>query len=215
VSGSGRLTDSNAWTRRDTIGGVILATAVLGVPALVVRLSGPAGEKEATDRQKAIATRVAQLVIPATDTPGGGDVGAGDFLVLALAHGLDETGKPAAGDAIQGANASYRRADGSLDHLSWLEDSLDTHAGGDFLAAPIERQQAALELIDRAAFAAPMPSGPWAKIKGLLLTGYYTSEAGGSKELRYELVPGRFDADIPLRPTDRAWSSDWTAVEFG
>jgi hypothetical protein len=51
--------------------------------------------------------------------------------------------------------------------------------------------------------------------QGLILTGYYSSEAGASKELQYNLIPGRWDADIPLKPGDRAYSSDWTAVEFG
>jgi len=54
-----------------------------------------------------------------------------------------------------------------------------------------------------------------AKVKGLILTGYYTSEVGGARELRYELVPGRYDPKVPITPETRAWSSDWTAVDFG
>ena len=124
------------------------------------------------------------MLIPRTDTPGGADVGADKFLVFALAHGLDGTQGPDAGAAIQGANARYRRADGKLDHLAWLADELDQRANGDFLTAPLARQQTALDMIDRAAFANHQSTGPWPKIKGLLLTGYYTSEVGGSKELK-------------------------------
>lgn len=202
--------------RREMVAAGVLALGVVGVPLAVLRsMRVPDGDVPPTERQLAIAKDVAQVLIPRTDTPGGADVGADDFLVLALAHGLDGTRVPASGNDIQGANAVYNRADGTLDHLSWLEDQLDRHARGDYLAAPLARRQAALDAIDAAAFANHGASGPWPKIKGLLLTGYYTSEAGGSKELRYELVPGRFDPDLPLRPADRAWSSDWTAVEFG
>jgi len=87
------------------------------------------------------------------------------------------------------------------DYLGWLEGELTRH--GDDLAA-----------LDKEAFSSREPS-PWKTIKALILVGYYTSEAGASQELRYELVPGRWDADIPLSPSDRAWSSDWTAVDFG
>lgn len=202
--------------RREMVAAGVLALGVVGVPLAVLRsMRVPEGDVPPTERQLAVAKDVAQLLIPRTDTPGGADVGAHDYLVLALAHGLDGTRVPASGNDIQGANALYGRPDGSLDHLAWLEDQLDGKARGDYLAAPLARRQAALDVIDQAAFANHQASGPWAKIKGLLLTGYYTSEAGGSKELRYELVPGRFDPDLPLTPKDRAWSSDWTAVEFG
>ncbi|UAJ11089.1 gluconate 2-dehydrogenase subunit 3 family protein [Glacieibacterium megasporae] len=204
-----------SFDRREVIGAAVLAVAVIGVSAAVVR-SKRAPESEApTERQLAVARQVAQVLIPRTDTPGGADVGADKFLVLALAHGLDGTRGPDAGGAIQGATVRYRRSDGSLDHLAWLERELDDRSQGNFITAPLARQQAALQMIDKAAFATHQTTGPWPKIKGLLLTGYYTSEAGGSKELNYELVPGRFDPDLPLKPGMHAYSSDWTAVEFG
>jgi hypothetical protein len=49
----------------------------------------------------------------------------------------------------------------------------------------------------------------------LILTGYYTSEIGGARELQYELTPGRYDPAVAIRPGERAYSSDWTAVDFG
>ncbi len=204
------------WDRREVIGAGALALGVIGLPAAVMRLSRPADpDAPPSDRQRAIAADVADLLIPANDTPGAAAVGAHEFLIVALAHGLDGTRAPAAGSEIQGANAVYARADGSLDHLAWLEDELDRGARGDYLAQPVARRQAALDRIDSAAFANHQAAGPWPRIKGLLMTGYYTSEIGGSKELRYELVPGRFDPDIPLAPADRAWSSDWNAVAYG
>lgn len=72
-----------------------------------------------------------------------------------------------------------------------------------------------LAALDAAAFAPDAPPSPWKAIKGLILTGYYTSEVGGSVELNYELVPGAWRPDIPLEPGQRAYSSDWTAVDFG
>jgi hypothetical protein len=47
---------------------------------------------------------------------------------------------------------------------------------------------------------------PWHTIKNLILIGYYTSEVGGSQELQYELVPTRFDPDLPMTSATRAYS---------
>lgn len=44
--------------------------------------------------------------------------------------------------------------------------------------------------------------------------GYYTSETGASKELRYELIPGRFDPDIAVTRQFRALSNDWTGLSI-
>jgi hypothetical protein len=63
--------------------------------------------------------------------------------------------------------------------------------------------------------APPQPKAPtpvdyqasYRRLRGLVLFGYYTSEIGGSQELRYELVPGRYDADIPYDPNERAYSN--------
>lgn len=203
------------WTRRDTLGGAALFALVVGIPVATVRMTDTSDV--VTDRQRAILREAAQGVIPRTDTPGAGDIGAHDFVILALAHGLDGTRAPAAGAALPATVARHVRRDGTLDYLDWLEWQLDTRAHGDFLRAAPARRQAALGAVDAEAFAETdrtAPESPWKKLKALILTAYYTSETGGSRELQYELVPGKWEPDLPLIPGSRAWSSDWTAVEF-
>ncbi|OAN63158.1 gluconate 2-dehydrogenase subunit 3 family protein [Sphingomonas sp. TDK1] len=202
------------WSRRDFFGGAALLALAVGIPATVVRYSDLDPSDEPSDRQRAMIARVSQLVIPRTDTAGAGDVGVGDFVILALAHGLEGSRAPVAADAMPNL-ASYQRRDGSLRHLDWLDTQLDQRAAGDFQKADTGRRVTALQTLDREAFAEGVRLHPWRTIKGLILTGYYTSEIGGSKELNYELVPGRWDPDLPLKATDHAWSSDWTAVDFG
>ena len=43
-------------------------------------------------------------------------------------------------------------------------------------------------------------------MKQLTLLGYFTSEPGATKALRYVPVPGRFDACIPYKKGDKAWA---------
>lgn len=202
------------WSRRDFFGGAALLAMAVGIPAAVARYSDLDPSDEPSDRQRAMIAGVSQLVIPRTDTAGAGEVGVGDFVILALAHGLEGSRAPVAADAMPNV-ARYQRRDGSLRHLDWLETQLDQRASGDFQKADPARRIAALQALDGEAFGEGVRSHPWRTIKGLILTGYYTSEVGGSKELNYELVPGRWDPDLPRTPATHAYSSDWTAVDFG
>ena len=36
-------------------------------------------------------------------------------------------------------------------------------------------------------------------VRGLTLMGYYTSEAGATRELDFQIIPGRFDGCVDLR----------------
>jgi hypothetical protein len=169
---------------------------------------------EPSERQRDLMRAVSQLVIPRTGTAGAGDAGVGDFVILALVHGLDGARAPIASDALPPLAATHRRNDGSLRHVAWLEAELDRAANGDWLGKPEARRAALLTRLDADAFAAK-GEHPWKTVKGLILTGYYTSETGGARELRYELTPGRFDPAVAVKPGERAFSSDWTAVDFG
>lgn len=201
--------------RREVLGGAALFALVVGVPFAAVQLSDLEGDHRPSDRQRELVAEVADLVIPRTTTPGARALGVGDFVILALAHGLSGTGVPMASGAITPALRPFVRRDGSLRYLDWLEKTLDAAANGDFMRQPLAERTKLLAALDAAALAQGAAWSPWVAIKGLILTGYYTTETGGSRELRYELVPGRFDPDLPIDAGHRAWSSDWTAVEFG
>jgi len=135
---------------------------------------------------------VCDAIIPDTDTPGARQAGVPAWLPLAMRHGL------------AGASPSDRDA---------LARELDAAAGGAFLSQPPEQRRLACEQVDAAAYAAGSGSA-WPRIKRLVLMGYYSSEAGATRELQYQLVPGRFDPDLPVGPGQRAWSSDWMTRGF-
>ncbi len=193
------------------MGGAALLALALGVPVAAIRLSEFDADEAPSERQRALLREVSQLVIPRTKTPGAGDVGAGDFVLLALAHGLEKSREPWAGEG----QSTFLRVDGSLRMADWLEHELNQRVGGDFLRRDGAARAKALAALDVEAFAESAAPSPWKVITGLVLTGYYTSEAGGSQELRYELVPGHYEAKVQLKPGDAAFSSDWAAVDFG
>jgi len=171
----------------------------------------------ADDERRKIVERVSALVIPDTDTPGAEKTGVAQFVELALRHGLDGTRDPGSSAAIPLADEidDGHEAHAAKRLLTPVKTALDEAAGGDFLAATPEQQTKALTALDAQAFRPGNDDHPWHKLKDLILTGYYTSQIGGSKELNYELVPGRWDSNIALGAGDHAYSSDWTAVDFG
>ena len=44
-------------------------------------------------------------------------------------------------------------------------------------------------------------------MKELTLLGYFTSEPGATKALRYVAVPGRYEGCIPYKKGDKAWAT--------
>lgn len=201
----------NGWSRREFFGAASLLALALGLPVVAVRLSDLPADEAPTEAQRALLREVSQLVLPRTGTPGAGEVGTGDFVLLALAHGLEKSREPLPAGSI--AYGTFLRSDSSLRHADWLEHELNRRADGLFVTAADRAK--ILAALDTEAFAAGVESHPWRTIKALILTGYYTSETGGARELRYELVPGRWDPDLPATPQTVAFSSDWTAVDFG
>ncbi|MEA1672041.1 gluconate 2-dehydrogenase subunit 3 family protein [Nitrospirillum sp. BR 11163] len=181
-----------------------------GVDASAVKALAPS--------QRALLDRVADLTIPDSDTPGALAVGVPAFVTLAFAHGLHGAGAP-----VPAARFTGGAGPAGATVLDWLKFELDLKAGGAFLTAAHAVQLQALTALDSEAYApSGAPSGapggdasPWRLLKGLIVTGYYTSEAGASQELQYDLVPGHWDPDVPVGPHARAWSNDWTAVDFG
>ena len=43
-------------------------------------------------------------------------------------------------------------------------------------------------------------------MKELALLGYFTSEIGYTKAMRYTETPGRYDPCAPFEPGDKAWA---------
>ena len=102
-------------------------------------------------------------------------------------------------------------------HIALVSNELGRSAGKDFLVASPAGRSAAMQAMDDAVFSgiAPVPlEAAWKTLKRALINTYYTSETGASKDLVYELVPGRWEPDVPLTEQPRAYSTDSLARRF-
>ena len=144
-----------------------------------------------TPAKRAFVERLCDIVIPDTDTPGARRAGVPAFFALALAHGLEDS-SPA-----------------DLDQL--LKD-VNLGAGREAHELDARQLHDAVAAIDAKAF--ETRGSYWARLKKVLIIGYYTSEIGGSQELRYELTPGKYEPDLPVTAETRALSNDWVGLHF-
>lgn len=169
--------------RRRFLAGVGLAAAATGIWSMVGSV-GPA------DAAPPLVDFVCDQTIPQTDTAGALSAGVPQFLQLAIQHGL---------------------AGAKPDLLVKLSKELDQAAGGRFADLTDAEKIKVLTKHDAACYQGGRPSGAevWPTVKRLILIGYYTSEPGGSHELRYELDPGGFKPDLPYKAGDRAYVNDW------
>ncbi len=176
----------------------LLCGTAMALPALTLR---PAYARTAP--AQTLMARLCDIIIPDTDTPGARAAGVAEFLPFALSHELF------GGDAT------------TLDALTRHLDARTGRSG--FLAADAAKQIAIITALDHATFSrAPPPPVPlpaqgstmplpsvaapvdnesqrlWRIVKSGIVTSFYTSESGGSRTLAYELVPGRYDADVAL-----------------
>jgi hypothetical protein len=177
--------------RRELVAaGAAVGAAVIVPQTIWAALSSNAGPV-ATDR---FMDTLCDLVVPASDTPGAVQAGVPAFVRLALTHGL---------------------RDSVPEDRAHVNQKLDELAGGRFMALDHAKQREIVERMDAAAFERGVPPSPWTRIKALILIGYYTSEIGSSKELHYELAPGRWEPDVELQPGEREWSTNWVGVKYG
>ncbi len=148
----------------------------------------------------ATVTAMAELIIPQTDTPGAKAVRVNGFIDVILSdwYSDDDRAKFVAGLADVDARA----------HLLF---------GMDFIEASQEQQASILELLggemsqafDALASAPrgyrgsdPAPEDNfYFMFRQLVLTGYFTSEAGFMQQLHEEIIPGYYNGCIPVAST--------------
>jgi hypothetical protein len=183
-------------SRREAFAGA-LAT-LWGVPAIAHAQAAQAvpawAPKAFTVDEARTLTAACERIFPATDTPGATSVGVPQFIDRAMAGWAeaDETQRLRAGLA-----------------------NLDAHARAQFrapfAALPAEAQDALLMATEAEAnrFATAQPPQPhwFLALRELATAGYFTSEIGATRALRYDPIPGEFRGCVPLKEIGRGWAT--------
>ena len=130
-----------------------------------------------------LVSRLSELIIPRTETPGALDLNVPGYVDGLMADWASEETQDA-----------HRRA------LAEIDRRLSTDGG--FMALDEAEAERVLAELDRSAFEeAADELGGYRTFKGYVTRSYFATEGGAQEELQWVGVPGRWDPDVLV--TDR------------
>src|SRR5579871_3953131 len=144
-------------------------------------LANESAPRSLNAHQYATVKEMAEMILPATETPGASDVGAGEFIDLILTEWSDEGERTRFVAGLDDVDTRSKRLFG--------KDFVDcsTVQQAEILVALGEKMAEDTERLRNQAFAnAESPdAGFYSMLRRLTLTAYYTSEAGATQELHF------------------------------
>ena len=152
-----------------------------------------------TEADLALMDEIGETILPDSDrSPGAKAAGIGRFMETIVTDCYSES-----------EQALFRS--GLLDitqrsHRQYGKDSMNITEGQRFALL------SALDKETRAAAANETPHA-YTMIKQLTIWGYFTSETGQTKALRYDPNPGGFRGNVDYTPGDRAWVGPLSSID--
>jgi hypothetical protein len=112
-------------------------------------------------------------------------------------------------------NDCYTAADQKIfkEGMTKLDEASEKMSKASFMKSTAEQRTALLTAIDKEAKEyqdkkkKEDPNHYFTMMKQLTLLGYFTSEIGATKAMRYVAVPGKFEGCVDYKKGDKAWAS--------
>lgn len=133
---------------------------------------------------------MAEMILPRTDTPGAADVGVAEFIDLMLTEWYDAPERERFTIGCDDVDMRTRKLFGK----DFVDCSADQQAEmlRDLGERMIEELDPERKWLEADAESAPEArENFYAMLRRLTLTGYYTSEAGATDELHFQIIPDR------------------------
>lgn len=137
---------------------------------------------------------VADTILPATKTPGAKAAKAGAFMTVMVNDCYEEKDQKVFSEGIGKLNAACEKMHGC-----------------EFIKATKDQKLSLLVTLDKEAKAyqakrGDLPAHYFTMMKQLTLLGYFSSEPGCTKAMRYIAVPGHYEGSVPYKKGDKAWA---------
>ena len=144
----------------------------------------------------AFLDEVSETILPKTDTPGAKEAKVGEFMTVIVRDCYEDKDQKTFLAGMQKLDDASKKKNST----SFMESS------------PQQRHDLLVELDKEAkdyekSKKQDDPSHYFSMIKQLTLWGFFTSEPGATKALRYVAVPGRYEGCIPYKKGDKAWAT--------
>jgi gluconate 2-dehydrogenase gamma chain len=163
-----------------SIGGATALTACGGVANVLSTRPGSAA-RFYTSEEYALVTRISDLIIPRTETPGAVDANVPGYM-----------------DGLMTDWANNKTKNAHRTALRHIKVELDRRAGGNFLDASDSAAEQSLVSFDAAAFAEGGDTSGYKRVKGYVSQSYFATEDGATEELKWVAFPGRWDPSVEI-----------------
>jgi hypothetical protein len=138
----------------------------------------------------ALLDEIAETILPETSTPGAKAAKVGAFMALMVSEAYDDR-----------ARQVFQQG------LRQLDEACRTASGVAFMQASAAQRLSVVQALDREQHAVKgEPAHYFRQMKELTLLGYFTSEIGCTRAMRYVESPGRFDPNAPYSRGDKSWA---------
>jgi hypothetical protein len=189
--------------RRDALSRValILGGTVLGAEAFLSGCTntdkniGGAGTNFSND-DVSFLDEVAETILPATNTPGAKEAKVGEFMTRIVKDCYTEKDQKIFLEGMQKLNEASKKKNGH----GFLDSSPQERHD---LLVDLDKEQK--EYMGKKK--KEEPPHYFRMMKELTLWGYFTSEAGATKALRYVAVPGRYEGCVDYKKGEKAWAT--------
>jgi hypothetical protein len=139
---------------------------------------------------------IAETILPATDTPGAKEAKVGEFMARIVKDCYTEKDQKIFLDGMQALNEASKKKNGKAFMESTPEQRHD-------LLVDLDKEQKTYTDKKQK----DDPAHYFRMMKELTLWGYFTSEPGATKALRYVAVPGKWQGCIDYKKGDKAWAT--------
>jgi hypothetical protein len=189
--------------RREALSRVtlILGGTILGAEAFLAGCTstdkniGGAGINFSND-DVAFLDEVAETILPATNTPGAKEAKVGEFMTRIVRDCYTEKDQKIFVDGMQKLNEASKKKNGKVFLDAAPQDRHD-------LLVDLDKEQKSYTDSKKK----EDPAHYFRMMKELTLWGYFTSEPGATKALRYVAVPGRYEGCIDYKKGEKAWAT--------
>jgi hypothetical protein len=190
--------------RRDALTrvGLLLGGTIIGAEAFLsgctntpAKNVGGGGTNFSND-DIAFLDEVAETILPKTDTPGAKEAKVGDFMGRMVKDCYTEADQKVFIDGMQKLDAACKAKNGK----SFMESTPEQRHD---LLVDLDKEQK--EYMGKKK--KDDPSHYFRMMKELTLWGYFTSEPGATKALRYVAVPGKYEGCVDYKKGEKAWAT--------
>ena len=158
---------------------------------------------------------LAEAILPQTSTPGAKEAGVGEFIPVMIRDCYDPQDQKAFLEGLHGVDDRAKKEFGkkfqdlSKDERLQFVNAFDKEAKA-FQSERGEKQRLLIEEAEKSGKSSneveQLPNHFFHMLKQLTLTGFFTSEVGLTKALRYVKIPGKYDGNYPYTKGERAFA---------